>query len=78
MSGRSNYMLYTIKKKCFCRAGKMFDVITGKFEKCLHCQGTGIRVIYTSQRCKYCGEPIEKGYFCDACGKAFREDVEEE
>lgn len=71
-------MLYTIKKKCVCKAGKMFDVITGKFEKCLHCQGTGIRVIYTSNLCKYCGEPIEKGYFCDACGKAFREDLEEE
>ena len=70
-------MLYTIKKKCVCRAGKMFDVITGKFEKCLLCHGTRIRVIYTSKLCKYCGEPIEKGYFCDACGKTFKEDVED-
>ena len=71
-------MLYTIKKKCVCKAGKMFDVRTGKFEKCLHCQGKGIRIIKTTKKCKYCGEPIEKGYFCEPCGKAFSEDVEEE
>ena len=71
-------MLYTIRKKCVCRAGKMFDVRTQNFEKCLLCQGSGIRVIYTQLKCKYCAEPIESGYFCEACGRAFREDMEDE
>lgn len=71
-------MLYTIKKKCVCRAGKMFDVSTRKFEKCLHCNGKGEITIKTKLRCKYCSEPIETGYFCNSCGRTFREGMEEE
>ena len=71
-------MVYKITKKCHCRAGKMFDIRTNRFEKCLLCNGTGTRVIFTPLKCKYCSEPIETGYFCEACGKSFREDVEYE
>jgi hypothetical protein len=72
-------MLYTIKKKCVCNGtGVMHDIISGKYLKCLHCKGKGIRIIYTTKTCKYCSEPIEYGYFCDSCGKAFREDLEVE
>ena len=67
-----------ITKKCFCKDGKMFDIVSGKLKKCLHCNGTGIRVIYTAKKCKYCSEPIEHGYFCESCGRDFKEDMEEE
>lgn len=71
-------MLYTIKKKCVCDAGKMFDITTGKFKQCMKCNGAGSRVIKTTRTCKYCLEPIESGCFCEACGRSFREDAEEE
>lgn len=67
----------TITKKCLCRSGKMFDIRTNRYEKCLHCNGTGIKSVSTENRCKYCGKPIETGYFCESCGKAFNEYQEE-
>ena len=64
--------MYYIKRKCCCGgSGLMYDMASQKMEMCLHCKGTGTQVIETECKCKYCGEPIEGGYFCKSCGDAF-------
>lgn len=68
-------MLVTKPCKACGQTGKMFDIRTMKNEKCLHCNGTGIKTKEMNS-CKYCGKPCY-GYFCDSCGKEFEKEAED-